>query len=69
VAEEPLWLANRSEKGDKKKFQFDENRLILKKARDAPSTQAEQRNRATELTAEQLRGITASHKVLLTKCI
>jgi hypothetical protein len=63
VADEPLWLANRHEKGDKKKFQFDENRLIVKKARESPSTQAEQRDCATELTAEQLRGVVSSHKV------
>ena len=63
VANEPLWLANRHEKGDKKNFQFDENRLIVKKARDSPATQAEQRDCATELTAEQLRSVVASHKV------
>lgn len=63
TSNEPLWLANRHEKGDKKKFQFDENRLIVKKARESPSTQAEQRDCATELSADQLRCVVASHKV------
>jgi hypothetical protein len=63
VANEPLWLANNGEKGDKKKFQFDENRLISKKAKEAPTTQAEQRDCCLELTPEQLRHVIPSHKV------
>jgi hypothetical protein len=63
VANEPLWLANSGEKGDKKKFQIDENRLITKKGKDAPTTQAEQRDCALELSPEQLRHVTPSHKV------
>lgn len=63
VANEPLWLANSGEKGDKKKFQIDENRLITKKGKDAPSNQAEQRDCAMELSPEQLKHVISSHKV------
>jgi hypothetical protein len=65
LANEPLWLANNGEKGgDKKKFQFDENRLITKKAKEGPTNQAEQRDCCLELTPDQLRHVIPSHKVV-----
>jgi hypothetical protein len=64
VADEPLWLANRGEKGERPSFQFDEDRMIGKKAKEGPSTQAELRECSTELNSESIRKITASHKVI-----
>lgn len=65
VADEPLWLVNRGDKGERPSFQFDEDRMIGKKAKEGPSTQAEMRECSTELNSESIRKITASHKVNL----
>jgi hypothetical protein len=65
VADEPLWLVNRGDKGERPSFQFDEDRMIGKKAKEGPSTQAEMRECSTELNSESIRKITASHKVTL----
>jgi len=64
VADEPLWLANRGEKGERPSFQIDEDRMIGKKAKEGPSTQAEMRECSTELNSESIRKITASHKII-----
>lgn len=66
---EPLWTASRG--GDESKagggagkgFHNDENRLIQKKFRDSPVTQADAKDCATELTPEKLKSVVASHKV------
>ena len=63
VADEPLWLANRGDKGERPSFQIDEDRMIGKKAKEGPSTQAEIRECSAELNSEALRKISASHKV------
>lgn len=65
-ANEPLYMMNRSDDGDRAghKFQFDEDRLITKKAKDSPSNQAEMRDCASELTSEDLKSIVPSHKVI-----
>ena len=55
----------RSQGGGRSKKPFDENRLILKKYAPVPSTQAELRDCSSELSAEELKKISASHKVYL----
>ena len=65
IADEPLWLANRGEKGERPNMQFDEDRLIGKKAKEGPTTQAEIRECSAELTTESIRKISASHKVIV----
>jgi hypothetical protein len=42
----------------------DENRLIQKKFSDVPATQAEVKDCSTELSNDQLKQVTASHKIL-----
>lgn len=69
LADEPLWLANRGEKGERPSFQFDEDRMIGKKAKEGPSTQAEMRECSTELNSESIRKVTASHKVNGDPCL
>lgn len=65
-ATEPLWLANRNESDDRgpHKFQYDEDRLIPRKGKEAPSTQAEMRDCSTELSPDDQRRVQASHKTI-----
>lgn len=67
VAGEPLWLANRGTGGEGSgalRLPADENRLIMKKYNSTPATQAELRDCTVELTQDQLKLVTASHKVI-----
>ncbi len=64
-AVEPLWMtgAGGGPGNAKGRLPVDENRLIQKKYGSSPATQAELRDCSTELSADDLKLVTASHKV------
>jgi hypothetical protein len=66
LAGEPLWLANRvgDSGGGRSRIPLDENRLIMKKYPSVPSTQAEMRDCATELSMDEQALVSSSHKIL-----
>lgn len=69
-AQSSLYLSNGSSgagssSGGKSRLPVDENRLIQKKYESEPTTQAQYRDCATELTPDELKLVTASHKVIL----
>lgn len=67
AATEGLYLQNAvngDQSNPRQRIPLDENKLIAKKFRPSPGTQAEFRDCDTELTSEQLHKIVASHKVL-----
>eukprot|EP01041_Mallomonas_annulata_P004748 gene4748-9429_t len=67
VGGEPLWLERRvgdDVGGRGRRIPIDENRLIIKKHSDAPSTQAEMRDCSKSLSLEEIRSVIPSHKVL-----
>jgi len=68
-ATEPLWTQSASVGGNggsetRGRLPVDENRLIQKKYNAVPVTQAELRDCANELPPEELKLVTASHKVM-----
>ncbi|KAF0687983.1 Aste57867_20364 [Aphanomyces stellatus] len=67
VADEPLWmqssLGNRRGTGGST-FPFDDNKIIKKKFKPQPVTQAEVKDCATTLTSEQLKQIVAGPKTI-----
>lgn len=64
-AVEPLWMtgAGGGPGNAKGRLPVAENRLIQKKYGSSPATQAELRDCSTELSADDLKLVTASHKV------
>eukprot|EP01032_Pedospumella_encystans_P007939 gene7939-9469_t len=66
IAGEPLWLANGGggEGAGPLRLPADENRLIVKKFQSTPATQAELRDCSTELSQENLKLVSASHKLI-----
>lgn len=68
VADEPLWMERRFDEDGKpiieggREVKFDPNKLIKKKFKSKPSTQAEMRDCGTELTAEQLAAVHSGPK-------
>ena len=63
---EPLWLERRigdDGGGRGRRIPVDENRLMIKKYSDIPSTQAEIRDCAKSLTPDEQRAVIGSHKV------
>lgn len=70
-ADEPLFMTNYYEKNGNNNnaknmsgFGWDENKLIQKKFSSSPQTQAEMKDCSKELTIEELKSITSSHKVI-----
>jgi hypothetical protein len=67
-ANEGLWLQRpldgTTPAGGVTRLPVDENRLISKKFKPAPTTQAEVRDCEAELTSQELLGVHASHKVI-----
>ncbi|RHY34023.1 hypothetical protein DYB32_001211 [Aphanomyces invadans] len=68
VATEPLWmqssLGNRRGSGGASSSPFDDNKIIKKKFKPLPVTQAEVKDCATTLTSEQLKLIVAGPKTI-----
>ena len=61
---EPLWLKSEARGRDVAKNQHDENRLIKKKFKPNPVTQAERKDCSTQLTTEQLKRVVAGPKLI-----
>ncbi|OQR96965.1 hypothetical protein ACHHYP_12938 [Achlya hypogyna] len=66
IVQEPLWMQSdqNSRRGAAATPAFDENKLIKKKFKAAPVTQAEVKDCATTLTSEQLKFIVAGPKTI-----
>jgi hypothetical protein len=64
---EPLWMLSNKDGGGSggNRLPTDENRLITKKFGATPATQAELRDCSVELNTEDLKLVSASHKVRL----